>query len=115
MSKREILAAGGSVRNRQPLTQRGDLADLRPVLPVRGLFADVDTHKRLMTLIERLFTQKINADRDQVVDLPLTDTELSILDIIAKGLHTSSAALMREALYDVAGKYHHKYRGINDE
>jgi hypothetical protein len=113
MSKRDILSAGGSVR--QSVKRRTGIDDFRPDLEVQGLYIDEDTQKRLMGLIERLFEQRINIERDESIDLPLTQIELSILDIVASGRHTSRAALLREALHNMASKYFHKYRGMNND
>ena len=79
MSRRDILSAGGSVR--QSVKRRTGIDDFRPDLEVQGLYIDEDTQKRLMGLIERLFEQRINIERDESIDLPLTQVELSILDI----------------------------------
>ena len=113
MSKRDILSAGGSVR--QSVNRRNNIADFAPDTKAQGLYIDADVQQQLMHLIERLFDQKVNANRSQEITIPLTDIELDILDIVCKGRHTNRAALMREFIHNQAGKYHHKYRNMNNE
>ena len=114
MAKRDILSSG-SIRQSINVGNRANIADLRPTLDDKGLYIDADTQCELMGLIGRLFDQRVNIDRDRSIDLPLTDVELRILDIIARGQHTNRAALIRSALHDAAAKYFHKYHNNKQE
>ena len=117
MSKSTYVKGGlnGSVRQSVNTGNRANIADLRPAIDDRGLYIDADTQCELMGLIEQLFDQRVNIERDSSIDLPLTPVELRILDMIAKGQHTNRAALLRAAIHEAAALYFHKYRNNKQE
>ena len=102
-------------RNRPQGAGKADISDFRPSLPDRGLYIDNDTNQRLITLIERLFCQHVACDRDQCIDVPLTDIEYDIINAVCGGRHMTPSELMRECLHDMCGKYHKRNRNHGKE
>ena len=105
----------GSVRQSINTGNRADIADLRPEFSDQGLYIDADTQCELMQLIKQLFDQRVNAERDDIIEVPLTEVERSVLDIVCRGRRTNRAALIREALHSMAAQYFHKYKDTKEK
>ena len=107
---KKVGLAAGSVKRAVDIGRKANIADFKTILDDRSLYISSDVQQELMGLIERLFDQRVNIERDQEITIPVTDIEKQIIDIICTGQYTNRGALFRGVLHDAAGRYHHKYK-----